>query len=148
MIIHFFFSAQLVTKKRLPTATSNQSPQANALQHNTGLRRWQEEKGKSTTRHSTNRCHSQADALRTHPRQPGNSPSVQHECVKQKRSKRHLDTTIDIARISKFKNPRHRHKSFGFINLQLFASLRKTPDPIEKGKTTDPGQSFKEGLLT
>ena len=61
---------QLVTKKRLPTATSNQSPQANALQHNTGLRRWQEEKGKSTTRHSTNRCRNQANALRTHPRQP------------------------------------------------------------------------------
>lgn len=55
---------------------------------------------------------------------------------------------IDIARISKF-------KTLGIVTnpsdssiLQLFASLRKTPDPIEKGKTTDPGQSFKEGLLT
>ena len=60
-------------KRRLSAATSNQSPQANALQHNTGLRRWQEEKGKPTTRHSTNRCHNQADALRTHSHQPGSS---------------------------------------------------------------------------
>ena len=37
------------------------------------------------------------------------------------------------------------------LRIHQFAIVRfltENPDPIEKGKTTNPGQSFKEGLLT
>lgn len=60
-------------KRRLPAATGNRSTigKRPATQHR--LAKMAGREGKPAIRHSTNRCHNQADALRTHSHQPGSS---------------------------------------------------------------------------